>query len=163
VENAFLKYLLDAFSSAENGRIGAYLWDLLTVLREQNLNTFFEIMQVFFAGIPYDIQIKRERYYQTIFYLIFKLLGLQAGAEVRTSRGRIDAVVELKEAVYIFEFKLGGDAGSALKQAKERGYADPYVNQKKPVILVGVVFGAEGQGVVEWKAENVHPDAKVIL
>ena len=154
VENAFLKYLLDAFSSAENGRIGAYLWDLLTALRERNLEIFFKVMRVFFAGIPYDIQIKRERYYQTVFYLIFKLLGLQTGAEVRTSRGRIDAVVEVKEGMYIFEFKMGGDAQSALNQARERGYAEPYLNQKKPVTLVGVVFGAEGQGVVDWKAEE---------
>jgi hypothetical protein len=156
VENAFLKYLLDAFSSAENGRIGAYLWDLLTALRNRDLEAFFEVMQVFFAGIPYDIQIKRERYYQTVFYLIFKLLGLQTGAEVRTSRGRIDAVVEVKEGVYIFEFKMGGDAASALKQARERGYAEPYRQQKKPVTLVGVVFGAEGQGVVDWAAEEAE-------
>jgi len=154
VENAFLKYLLDAFSSAENGRIGAYLWDLLTALRNRDLEAFFDVLKVFFAGISYDIQIKRERYYQTVFYLIFKLLGLQTGAEVRTSRGRIDAVVEVKEGVYIFEFKMGGDAASALKQARERGYAEPYRHQKRPVTLVGVVFGAEGQGVVDWTAEE---------
>jgi len=63
-------------------------------------------------------------------------------------------VVEVKEGVYIFEFKMGGDAASALKQARERGYAEPYRHQKRPVTLVGVVFGAEGQGVVDWTAEE---------
>jgi len=62
---------------------------------------------------------RRERYCQTVFYLIFKLLGLQAGAEVRTSRGRIDAVVEVKEAVTIFEFKIGGDAAIRCHEAIE--------------------------------------------
>ncbi|MFP4395223.1 MAG: hypothetical protein ACLFTI_08170 [Anaerolineales bacterium] len=28
--------------------------------------------QVFFADIPYDIQLSQEKYYQSIFYLIFK-------------------------------------------------------------------------------------------
>ena len=126
VQNAFMHHLLDAFSSASDGLIGGYLWDLLDALQVQAWEEFFASLGVFFAGIPYDIQIPQERYYQTVFYLIFKLMGLQIGAEVRTNRGRIDAVIELDEGIFIFEFKLDGTAEAALAQIAARGYDEQY-------------------------------------
>ncbi|MBW2660938.1 MAG: PD-(D/E)XK nuclease domain-containing protein [Deltaproteobacteria bacterium] len=72
-------------------------------------------MRIFFANIPYDLQIKKEKYYQTIFYLIFSLIGLKVEAEVKTNKGRIDAVIIDKE-IYIFEFKFNGDKDQALNQ-----------------------------------------------
>jgi len=72
-------------------------------------------LRIFFANIPYDLQIKKEKYYQTIFYLIFSLIGLKVEAEVKTNKGRIDAVIIDKE-IYIFEFKFNGDKDQALNQ-----------------------------------------------
>jgi hypothetical protein len=153
VKNAFMRYLLDAFSPGKMAQTGGYLWDLTQSLRAGDMPRFFDVLQIFFAGIPYDIQIRQERYYQTVFYLIFKLMGLQAGVEVRTSKGRIDAVVEMDEGIFLFEFKLGGNAETALTQIRDREYATPYAGTGKPVHLVGAVFGTEGQGIVDWKAE----------
>jgi len=162
VETAFLRHLLDAFSSAENGMIGGYLWRLKNALRAGDFEQFFEVLHVFFAGIPYDIQIRRERYYQSIFYLIFKLIDLQVQSEVRTARGRIDVVVELAEGVFIFEFKLeeAGDVQDALTQIKERGYAEPYRMMEKPVHLIGAVFGTEEGGVIDWTTESMMEDGE---
>jgi len=115
------------------------------------MNRFFVVLQAFFAGIPYDIQIKAERYYQTIFYLIFRLIGLHVGVEVRTSKGRIDAVVEIAEGIFIFEFKMGGTAQAALTQIYERGYPEQYQNRKQPVVLIGAIFGIKGEGIVDWE------------
>jgi hypothetical protein len=154
VKNAFIRYLLSAFSQANISKTGGYLWQLLTTLRVGDMNRFFEVLQIFFAGIPYDIQIKAERYYQTIFYLIFRLIGLQIGVEVRTSKGRIDAVVEIDEGIFIFEFKMGGTAQAALTQIHEKDYATPYNNQKQPVVLIGAVFGIKGEGIVDWTSER---------
>ncbi|MBV7327774.1 PD-(D/E)XK nuclease domain-containing protein [Chloroflexi bacterium TSY] len=67
-----------------------------------------------------------EKYYQTIFYLIFLMIGIQTHAEVKTNRGRIDAVVELANQIFIFEFKLDGTAKAALKQIKETEYYRKY-------------------------------------
>lgn len=63
-----------------------------------------------------------EKYYQTIFYLLFKLIGLRVSAEVRTNDGRIDAVVETEHSIYLFEFKLNQDAEVALQQIQDREY-----------------------------------------
>jgi len=152
VEDAFLKYLMDEFSEMEKGRPDAYLWSLAEALDERDFDTFFEVLQVLLADIPYDIQIRREKYYQTIFYLIFKLVGLQIGAEVRTNRGRIDAVVETGEEVFIFEFKLDGSAEGALAQIKERGYAEKY-GRRDDVYLIGVNFGTKERAVIDWQVE----------
>jgi hypothetical protein len=156
VESAFVRYLLDAFSPVENGLIGGAVWQLKSALRVGDFEQFFQVLDSFFAGIPYDIQIRRERYYQTVFYLIFKLMSLEVQAEVRTRRGRVDVVVELDEGVYIFEFKLegAGDAQSALAQIKERGYAEPYRTAGQSIYLIGAAFGLEEGSVVDWAVER---------
>ena len=151
VENAFLHHLLSRFSGTENGVLGGTIWQLSTALRGREWERFFDTLQVFFADIPYDIQLPQERYYQTVFYLIFKLLGLRVGAEVRTHRGRIDAVVELSEGVFVFEFKVGGTAEVALAQIAARGYVEPYRQRGKPVYSIGVAFGREERGIVDWQ------------
>ncbi|HFD39159.1 MAG TPA: AAA family ATPase [Anaerolineae bacterium] len=156
VENAFLHYLLADFSPVDNGETASYLWQLIGALRQQDFETFFEVLQTFFAGIPYDIQIRRERYYQTVFYLIFKLLGLRVGAEVRTRRGRIDAVIELEEGVFLFEFKLDGDAEAALAQIKERGYAEPYRQPNRDVYLIGVGFDLSDGRIAAWQVDRFN-------
>ncbi len=151
VQNAFMHHLLDAFSSASDGLIGGHLWDLLDALQAQAWEAFFAALGVFFAGIPYDIQIPQERYYQTVFYLIFKLMGLQIGAEVRTNRGRIDAVIELDEGVFIFEFKLDGTAEVALAQIAARGYDEQYQRAERPIYHIGVAFSTETRSITEWQ------------
>ncbi len=82
---------------------------------------------------------------------IFKLVGLKVGAEVRTNRGRIDALVELEDAVFIFEFKLAGDAEEALKQIKERGYFEKYKLKGKEIYLLGAAFEMDKREVVSWR------------
>ncbi|MEA3342227.1 MAG: AAA family ATPase [Chloroflexota bacterium] len=151
VETAFLKYLVGEFSAVSKGVTDSYLWRMVDALDERDFDEFFEVLQVFFAEIPYDIQIKREKYYQTIFYLIFKLIGLQVGAEVRTNRGRIDAVVELEEEIFIFEFKLDSRAEDALEQIRERGYSERYRMSGKDIYLIGVEFGMGERRVMNWQ------------
>jgi hypothetical protein len=150
VEDAFLTYILGSFSNVEAGLNEAYLWQLIDALRAGNLAEFFAVLTVFFAQIPYTLQVKREKYYQTIFYLIFTLIGLRTTAEVTTNRGRIDAVVEVANAIYIFEFKLNGSAEEALTQIKTTTYYERYQRQGKPLRLVGVNFSTRKRGVAQW-------------
>jgi len=67
-----------------------------------------EELKIFFANVPYDLHLKNEIYYQSIFFAIFQLLGFNIEAEIKTNRGRIDVVVDLPEMIYLFEFKLFG-------------------------------------------------------
>ncbi len=150
VNNAFTERLIKTFSCLEPGMAEGYVVKLIRSLQSNDLENFFEVLRIFFANIPYTIQLKQEKYYQTIFYLIFSLLGLRIQAEVTTNRGRIDAVVELKESVYIFEFKLFGTHQEALAQVEERRYYEKYLDSGRRIILVGAAFDPEERNVGEY-------------
>lgn len=75
-------------------------------------------------------------------------------AEPLTNVGRIDAVVELPEAVYILEFKTS-TAQIALDQSRNKQYDLPYRNQGKPIILLGIAFDQEQRNIAEWKMEQL--------
>ena len=93
---------------------------------------------------------KTERHYQVVFYLVFKLMGQFTGAEVRTARGRADAVVKTPDYIYVFEFKLDGSAEQALRQIDEKGYLLPYTSDARQPVKVGVSFDAEQRNLGEW-------------
>ena len=152
VKNAFSKNILQSFSEL-SGLTHSYLQELIEFLKNNNFFDFFRILKIFFANIPYSIQLSNEKYYQTIFYLIFSLLGIQIKTEVYTNNGRIDAVITLEKAVYIFEFKLQGSKEEALKQIKEKKYYQQYQNQNLPLYLIGVEFETEKRNIKDWAIE----------
>ena len=100
--------------------------------------------------IPYDIQLKDEKYYQSLFHVILRLLGLDVRVEVRTNVGRIDAVVETPLFIYIFEFKIRGTAEEALAQIQEKRYAEKYLASGKEIRLVGAAFDPVTRNLETW-------------
>ena len=110
-------------------------------------------MEAFFADIPYELNDQTERHYQVIFYLIFKLMGQFTEAEVRSSRGRADAVVKTPKYIYVFEFKLNGTAEEALKQIEDKGYLISYKTDHREIVKVGVEFSAESRNLSRWLVE----------
>ncbi len=100
----------------------AYLNSIVTALRRafdtydftQLQNTLTQL----YANVPYTIHIGEEKYYQTIFYLAFKLAGANITAEQPTNIGRIDAVIETHNRCFIIEMKINDPATVALQQIK---------------------------------------------
>lgn len=157
VESAFFVYLLDAFSYTQQGFSEAYLDQLLDTLQQQNLDRFFAVLRVFFANIDYDLHLDYEKYYQTIFYVLFMLMGLRIVAEVKTNYGRIDAVVEMDERIYLFEFKLDKNAQMAVEQLKNHTYYQKYQLRGKPIICVGANFDTKSRTVEDWVSMQIDP------
>ena len=149
VENSFQYSLLNSYSGIH---VDGYLIDLIRALRNDDFETFFDTLRIFFADIPYDLHINREKYYQTIFYLIFSLIGLKVKAEVKTNKGRIDAVIIDKD-IYIFEFKFDGDKDQALNQIKDKKYFEKYQGVGKEIYLFGVAFTDRNIG--DWALEKL--------
>jgi hypothetical protein len=108
-------------------------------------------LRLVFAVIPYDIQIKQEKYYQTIVYLLFRMFGLNCLAELRTASGRIDALVETKKYVYCFEFKLNGTAEEALRQIDSKEYLLQWKGSGKELFKIGISFDFEKRTIGRWK------------
>ncbi len=155
VGQAFNTYLLKALTPLSLPETDNALVDLTQALLGDDLEAFFEILNRFLAEIPYDIQLKKEKYYQSVFFLIFKLIGIHIEVEQRTNRGRIDAVVVTEESVYIFEFKLDGSAEEAIAQIKERDYPAKYRGRGKLIQLFGVNFSTELREIAEWQRETI--------
>jgi len=153
VENAFLAYLLGAFSERDRSLNDDYLWKLIDALEANQPKQFFTIINIFFANIPYNIHLKHEKYYQSLFFLIFKLLGSRIEVEVSTNEGRIDAVIEIIDRIFLFEFKLDSTADEALTQIKDNHYYEKYLLHGKPLTLLGANFDSAKRKVTAWKSE----------
>jgi Holliday junction resolvase-like predicted endonuclease len=127
----------------------------IKALRSGDVDGFLTRLKAFFAGIPYDLYFaKGEKYYQTIFYLVFTLLGEFVEAEVRSASGRADAVVKTKDTVYVFEFKLdsGATVEDALEQIESKGYLLPYAACGRKLVKAAVVFDTEKRTLGDWRA-----------
>ncbi|MDR3268113.1 MAG: AAA family ATPase, partial [Tannerella sp.] len=68
-------------------------------LRESRIDDFMRLLRARFAAIPYDLKGKSERSYQLGFYLIFTLMGQYCQTEVKSAKGRADAVVMTRDAI----------------------------------------------------------------
>jgi hypothetical protein len=153
VKYGFLNNLYDYFFPACRGTNGLSVLSFIKAVLAGEIETFLTQLKAFFAAIPYDLYFaKDEAYYQTIFYIVFTLLGQFAEAEVRSAAGRADAVVKTKDAVYVFEFKVdtAGTAEDALKQIDEMGYLVPYAADGRRLVKIGVVFDAVKRTLGEW-------------
>ena len=112
-------------------------------------------MEVFFAGVPYDVHKKQESTFQGIFFSLFRLLGVYIEAESTTNDGRIDAVVQTPKAIYIFEFKLDNDP-TALAQIREKEYFKKYLLDEREIYIVGVNFDTVKGNLISWEEEKVE-------
>ena len=155
VEGAFDAYLIDEYAGVDKEDVSYIVSELDDLLGVGDIDGFMSRLQIFFAGIPYDIQLANEKYYQSIFYIVFRMLNLRIEAEARTNIGRIDAVVQTDRRIYIFEFKLDGSAEEALAQIKNKSYYEKFLASDKEIILIGANFSTEKRGVDTWLSESV--------
>jgi hypothetical protein len=151
VRASFAEALLEHYVQASATDIDSLVRTLPLAFAKGDIPKVMETLVEFLAGIPYDIQLKDEKYYQTIIHLIFRMLGLHCRSEVRIAAGRIDTLVETKDYMYCFEFKLNGSAEEALKQIDYKEYLLPWKGSEKKLIKVGVAFNYEKRNIGEWK------------
>jgi hypothetical protein len=116
-------------------------------------------MQSYMAEIPYVEGFKQklaeaataEGFYEYTLYLIFSMLNVYVRTQVKVAGGRVDMVVWMPDAVYVFELKVNGTAKEALEQIDEKGYAIPYQTENKRVVKVGVKFNADTRTIEDWQ------------
>ncbi|MDR0629048.1 MAG: ATP-binding protein [Treponema sp.] len=155
VRVSFAEALLEHYVQVSAMDINALAVSLPISCAKGDIEGMMQTLVSFFASIPYDIQLKDEKYYQTMVHLVFRMLGLRCRSEVRIVAGRIDTLVETKGYVYCFEFKLSGTAEDALKQIEDKVYLLPWQGSGKRLIKVGVVFDHEKRNIGSWKAAMV--------
>lgn len=150
VRYGFINFLVPYYTSMTNSDQGFYIGKFVQELRAGDYDAFLTRLQAFFADFSYELNAKTERHYQVVFYLVFKLMGQFTQAEVKSAKGRADAVVKTPKYIYVFEFKLNGTAEEALQQIEDKGYLIPYQADGREVIKLGVEFSAEERNISRW-------------
>lgn len=160
VRRGFLTMMANDYLKPKDGNISSWIVDSLILLEEGETTEFRDSLTAFLSSIAYDSHdsVKTpeatEKYFQYTFYLLLRLIGesnCRLINEKRQAIGRVDCIIELKDYVYIFEFKLDGSADEALRQIEEKNYAKPYLADKRKIVCIGVNFSSETMTVEEWK------------
>ena len=153
VKYGFLNFALPFYTCVASTDTNFHMGKFVHELRRGDVDAFLTRLRAFFADIPYELNDQTERHYQVIFYLVFKLLGQYTAAEVRSAKGRADAVVQTPGYIYVFEFKLNGTAEEALAQIDEKGYLLPYTVDGRRLVKVGVEFDRAERNLGRWNVQ----------
>lgn len=173
VHEAFINNLIESYTFNETSTVHDVLINIEFAIRYNKPQQFIEQLKILFANIAYQLLPQQksqptpadieenfamwEGYFQTVIYLIISFLGLRIQCETSTSKGRIDAVVETDEYLYLMEFKLDQSAKTAIQQIKNRAYFQSFINTNKKIILLGIAFSKTTRNVKDWQAEEWQP------
>ena len=151
VRKGFIESLLPSYVHLPAQNNTFYVVSFLRDLMKGDVESCLERTRSFFASIPNDLENKTEKHYQTIFYLLFRLMGQYVESEVKSSVGRADVVVQLQDVVYVFEFKYDGTPEEALAQIDREQYAISYRADGRRVVKIGVNFDSATRTIGGWK------------
>jgi len=150
VKEAFLSFFLADSTSREVSGLSTVIRALTDDLAHRSADSFCERLQSLFASIPYNMFLPdREAYDQTVIYVVMTLLGARISGEVQTHTGRIDAVLEIENAVWIIELKLG-TAAEAMDQIEEKGYATAFRKDGLELFLLGIGLDRRARNISDW-------------
>jgi hypothetical protein len=159
LNDALLKGLMGDASLGEQAV--SRLYDLLV---EADLDALRQHIISLFAAIPHQWhdgnQLARyEGFYASVFYSHLAALGLDLATEDASSHGRLDLRLRFNGRLWLFEFKVVELApeGAALRQIKDRGYAEKYRAEGLPMHLIGIEFSREQRTLVGLEVETVMP------
>ena len=156
VKGAFSRQVVAVLTGSCETKANKSRMEIAKALKAGDLQLVLELLRGLFASIPYQLHIPKEAYYHSIFYAVMMMLHFDMGVEVSASRGRVDALLELPDRVYIMEFKYTECPKGAKKERKqnlfdaalkegmdqieEKGYADRYRGSGKTVQKVAFAF-----------------------
>jgi hypothetical protein len=156
VRDAFNLQILTAFTESGDVRAEQAQMDIRDALIAGDLQLMLAKLRGLFASIPYELHVNREAYYHSIFFAVMTVLGFDIDAEVSTSRGRVDAVLELSDRVYVMEFKyvdcpidandekkralFNAALDEATSQIVDNGYSKKYNGSGKTVSHAAFAF-----------------------
>ena len=168
VREAFYLNIVSGFTEQSDAFAESAYRGMLAALNSGNLQGMLSLLRSLFASIPYQLHVKEEAYYHSIFYAALTLLGFDMDVEVSTSRGRVDAVLELGGKVYVMEFKYEkcpADAADdekkklfrtvlddTIKQINDRGYCDKFIGSGKEIYKAAFAF--LGRDEIEMRVES---------
>ena len=127
-------------------------------LYHEDMDGALRILQTFLSTVPYADNTPYEGHYQQMLYVILSLLGYYVDIEVRTPRGRVDAVLRTATTLYVMELKIDTSADTAMQQIDLRHYPERFALCGLPVVKVAISFDTERRTISGWKVSG--PDTQ---
>ena len=157
VQEAFTEYLMIAFTHTDVVTVDKTISDCRTALLAKDLELFCEGLRTLFAHIPYNLHIKEEAYYHSLFQLLGTMLQLETTSEVATDKGSIDVVIITSKYIYVFEVKFNRKPGEGMEQIERKRYYEKYRGRGTPIILVEMLFTrTEKDFTINYKVKNLE-------
>ena len=116
---------------------------------------FFEGLQSLYAAMAYGSTERRvhENSYGRCLSFLLASCGFRFTMEAVQANGRADVVAEHPAEVCIFELKVGEPVDKAFAQIREKGYAEPFKADSRPVWLIGLSFDSKTRQLVDFAVE----------
>jgi len=157
VKGGFINSILPIYTGKESDDTTFNYKRFVSDIKSGNVVGFIEKLKSLLASVPYpegnlDTAAVYERTYHTAIYLIFILCGMDLRSEVHMSTGRIDAVLETEDTVYLFEFKTDRNdtAENALQQIDDKNYDLPYQQSGKDIKKIGILFSIAERTITDY-------------
>ena len=150
VKIGMLKSLAPNYLSPISVDNNSLVGDFLEKLYDDDLEGAMVRLKAYLANISNRLSNKNERDFQTVFYLIFNLMGAFMRVEEDSAIGRADAVIHMPDAVYVFELKYDGSAEEAIQQIDDKGYLIPYSADGKRLFKIGVNYDSNQRTIGYW-------------
>ena len=168
VRRAFLHNLLEIYTYKPETTINSVTLKIRKALNSKDIEALEDQLNILFSDIsshlfPFEKKAPDEErvtkeflawegYFQTIIYIVLQYIGIYIKCEVSKHKGRLDAVVEVPNYIYIMEFKLE-DAEAALQQIKDQQYHHSYQNSSKEILLLGIAFDQKNRMIKKIEQE----------
>ena len=154
VRTGMVRSLAANYLTPAEGTNSSFVIKFVKAVIADDMEQALTLMRAYLAGVSYRLSNKTERDVQTIFYLVFSLIGSFIKVEEESAHGRADVVITLPSVVYVMELKFDGSADAALRQIDEKDYLIPYTADGKRLVKVGVNYSSEERTITEWRIEG---------
>lgn len=154
VRMGMVRSLAANYLTPAEGTNSSFVIKFVKAVIADDMEQALTLLRAYLAGVSYRLSNKTERDVQTIFYLVFSLIGSFIKVEEESAHGRADVVITLPSVVYVMELKFDGSADAALRQIDEKGYLIPYTADGKRLVKVGVNYSSEERTITEWRIEG---------
>ena len=153
VKEGLFTDLLQFYIKVKGESAESVVQDLTDAIDNGNPEEMMKSLDAYFAGIPYDLKMDNENNFHNAFYILTTLIGIDAKAEVHTSDGRIDLLIETLKYIYVIELKYDATPEEALRQIEEKGYTRRFATDSRKLFRIGVNFSSETRRIEGWKIE----------
>ncbi len=166
VQASFVRgYLNSLFGPGR--KVPAESKQLAGLLKERNFDGFGAALRALLSSIPYEWHKKNDMAYHEGWYCsvlhacLWDVADTTVHSEHSHNRGRSDLTLTLDDQVFVFECKIhSGNSGAnekaseAIRQIREKGYADQYRDGVRTIHLIGAVFCAEQRNLATMIVER---------